>query len=109
MNALVAQLQMADGPARLAAPRGDYNFDREIVTSDVPVIFTASDGYRMTMSNVAINLNTRKASGAGGVQGSVPTGTFHSDRINADLDARTVALEGNAHMRMVPGQMKMPQ
>jgi lipopolysaccharide export system protein LptC len=63
----------------------------------------------MTMRNISIDLNARKASGAGGVQGSVPTGTFQADRIKADLDARTVALEGNAHMRMVPGQMKMPQ
>jgi lipopolysaccharide export system protein LptC len=109
MNTLVAQLQLTDGPARLTAPRGDYNYQTEIVTSDVPVVFTVSDGYRMTMSNVSIDLNTRKARGAGGVQGSVPTGTFHSDRISADLDARTVALEGNAHMRMVPGQMKIPE
>jgi lipopolysaccharide export system protein LptC len=109
MNTLVAKLQMVDGPAGLTAPRGDYNFEKEIVTSDVPVVFTASDGYRMTMRNVSIDLNSRKATGAGGVQGTVPTGTFQADRINADLDARTVALEGNAHMRMVPGQVKMPQ
>jgi lipopolysaccharide export system protein LptC len=109
MNVLVAQLQMNDGPAKLTAPHGNYNFEKENVTSDVPVVFTASDGYRMTMSNISIDLGTRKATGAGGVQGSVPTGTFQADRADADLDARTVALEGNAHMRMVPGQMKMPQ
>jgi lipopolysaccharide export system protein LptC len=63
----------------------------------------------MTMSNVVIDLNSRTATGAGGVQGTVPTGTFTADRISADFGKRTVALEGRARLRMVPGQMKMPK
>ena len=46
--------------------------------------------------------------GTDGVEGSVPAGTFSADRLEADLDARTVALDGHARLRMVPGKMRMP-
>ena len=31
-----------------------------------------------------------------------------SNQLEADLDARTVALEGNARLRMIPGRLRMP-
>jgi len=39
----------------------------------------------------------------------VPSGTFTADRLVADLEDRTVTLEGNARLRMVPGEFRMPQ
>jgi len=109
LDNLAAQLQLAEGPARLVAAHGSYDFSRERVSSADPVGFTAADGYRMTMKNVDIDLRTRKATGAGGVEGSVPTGTFSADSIVADLAERTVALQGNARLRMIPGKLRMPQ
>jgi lipopolysaccharide export system protein LptC len=111
MDSLTAQLQLGDGPARLTAPHGSYNFQDDKISSADPVIVTAADGYRMVMRNVVVDLDSRTAQGGqgGGVSGTVPTGTFSSDRIVADLDSRTVALQGNARLRMVPGQMKVPQ
>ena len=109
MRDLAAQLQLEDGDARVTAPAGSYDYHTEQVTSDQPLTFTAADGYRMTMKNVDIDLKSRTASGAGGVAGSVPTGSFSADRIDADLARRTVALVGNARLRMVPGQLRMPQ
>ncbi len=111
MDNLTADLQFSDGPARLTAPHGDYNFEQDKLTSKNPVTVTASDGYRMLMRNVAIDLDSRTAVGGegGGVTGTIPTGTFSAQKIVADLDGRTVALQGNARLRMVPGQMKMPQ
>jgi lipopolysaccharide export system protein LptC len=43
------------------------------------------------------------------VTGTVPAGTFSASRISADLGERTVTLEGNARLRMIPGQMRMPK
>lgn len=109
MNDLMARLLLNDGPAEISAPDGHYNFDTALIRVDGPVNFAAADGYRMTTANVGIDLNTRKVVGSGGVAGAIPAGTFTADRIRADLGERTVTLEGNARLRMVPGQLRMPR
>lgn len=109
MHDLSARIQLNDGEARVTAPSGTYDFHADTVTSQEPLTFTAADGYRMTMKNVAIALNTRTATGSGGVEGTVPTGSFRADRIVADLGQRKVALVGNARLRMTPGKLRMPR
>jgi lipopolysaccharide export system protein LptC len=109
MYDLSARMDLQDGPARIWADEGKYNFDREEVAVEGPVNFEAADGYRMTTRNVEINLGTRRAVGSGGVEGAVPTGTFRADRIVADLDSRAVVLDGNARLRMTPGKLRLPQ
>jgi lipopolysaccharide export system protein LptC len=108
MEGLVARILMADGPAELTAAGGSYDYDREAVTVAGPVTFTAADGYRMTTARVSIDLKGQRVAGEGGVSGAIPAGTFSADRLVADLNARTVALEGNARLLMTPGQLRMP-
>ena len=108
MDDLVAQLLLKDGPARLTAPRGTYDIDREIVAIDGEVRLNTADGYSMIARGVSINLDKRSISGEGGVEGEIPAGTFSANRMQADLDARRVTLEGNARMRIIPGQLRMP-
>lgn len=108
MQDLVAEIEMSNGPAELRAPEGNYNFETEQVAVTGPVNFVAADGYSMVTSNVAVDLKSRRAVGSGGVSGAVPAGTFRADRIVADLEARTVALEGNARLQMVPGKLRIP-
>jgi lipopolysaccharide export system protein LptC len=108
MRYLAARIRMADGPAQLSAVAGDYDYDAETVSVTGPVAFTAADGYRMTTSHVAIDLKARRVVGSGGVSGAVPAGTFSAERIVADLEARTIALEGNARLQMAPGKLRMP-
>ncbi len=105
---LVARILLPEGPARLGAEGGAYDLDEEIVDVTGPVRLTAADGYRMTASGVSIDLRNRQMTGSNGVEGEVPAGTFSADRIDADLAARTVTLSGNARLRMVPGQLRMP-
>jgi len=109
MQNLVAKMLLSDGPAKITAPTGSYNFDTGKVNVPGPVNFTAADGYRMVTNGVGIDLRTRQVAGSDGVQGSVPTGTFSADRIAADLGERTITLDGNARLRMVPGKLRMPQ
>ena len=108
LSDLTARMQLSEGPAVLLAPSGRYDIEDQRLAIDGMVRFATADGYRMTVSNVSIDLPTRTVLGSGGVQGAVPAGTFSANRIRADLDARTVALEGNARLRMVPGRMRMP-
>lgn len=108
MQDLAARIRLTDGPAELTAHGGTYDYDAEQVNVTGPVNFTAADGYRMATSNVAIDLQTRRVIGSGGVTGAIPAGTFSADRIIADLGERTVSLDGNARLRMEPGKLRMP-
>jgi lipopolysaccharide export system protein LptC len=106
---LTAKLSMTDGPAEIKAPSGAYDYHTEKIAVDGPVDFTAADGYRMQTRNVAIDVKSQNAVGSGGVSGVVPTGTFRADNIVANLEDRTVKLEGNARLRMTPGKLRIPK
>lgn len=105
---LTARLMLSEGPAVLNAFAGRYDINRQQVAIDGIVRFTAADGYRMTANNVSIDLPSQTLRSGGRVEGAVPAGTFSANRLQADLEARTVTLSGNARLRMVPGQMRMP-
>ena len=106
MNDLSAQIELPDGPARLQANRGRYNMQSDTVNVDGPITFRAADGYRMETSDATIALNSRTMKSGGPVTGTTPLGTFGGDQMHADLEARTVRLDGNAHLRIVPKQAK---
>ena len=108
MRDLVAQLLLTEGPARLSADGGVYDLAAETVTVDGPVRLTASDGYAMIARGVSVDLKARTMQGDAGVSGEVPAGTFSADTMRADLPARTITLEGNARLTMIPGQLRMP-
>jgi lipopolysaccharide export system protein LptC len=105
---LTARMLLSEGPAVLSAAAGRYDIERQNVMIDGMVNFVAADGYRLSARGVSVSLPERSLLGQGQVEGSVPAGTFRADGFRADLDARTVTLEGNARLRMVPGQMRMP-
>jgi len=102
---LVGSILLDEGPARLTAPTGSYNYETQQVSVPNQVTFVAADGYEMRTSGVSIDLDKKAMVGSGGVAGAVPAGTFSADSIHADLDKRTVSLQGNARLRMVPGKM----
>ena len=108
MQDLVAQLLLADGPARLAADGGTYDINAETVQVDGLVRLSTSDGYAMTASGVSVDLKARTMRGSAGVEGEIPAGTFSANTLSADLGARTITLEGNARFTMIPGQLRMP-
>jgi lipopolysaccharide export system protein LptC len=108
MDDLTARLLLNEGPAVLSAPAGRYDIENQLVTIDGIVRFVASDGYRMMARNVSIDLPNKALLGNGRVEGSIPAGTFQANGLRADLEARTVTLTGDARLRMVPGQMRMP-
>ena len=109
MEDLTARMLLSDGPAVLSAKGGafDQSNDQFIATGDVTI--AAADGFSMVASGVTIDMRNRLITGGEGVRGTVPAGTFSANRIVANLDERTVALEGNARLRMVPGKLRMPE
>ena len=108
MRDLQARLLLSQGPALLTAGSGHYDYNAQNVAVDGIVQFTAADGYRMSARNVSIDLQNKQLSGEGTVDGVVPAGTFSANRIKADLENRTITLDGNARLRMTPGKLRMP-
>jgi lipopolysaccharide export system protein LptC len=101
LSDLSATIALRDGPAMLRADAGRYDMDREVVNVDGPILFTSADGYRLSTRDVAVGLKSRRLASGGPVDGQMPLGSFRADRLSADLNARTVTLEGRARLHIV--------
>lgn len=106
---LAARILLEEGPAVLSAQTGSYDIESAQVRVPNMVQFTAADGYEMVARNVVIDLPSRSLTGGGRVTGVIPAGSFTADMIRADLANRTLLLNGNAQMTMVPGQLRVPR
>ena len=106
LQTLNARIALTDGPATIRADRGRYDMDTERVAIDGPVLFDAAGGYKMTTRDVLVDMNSRNVVSRGPVDGSMPLGTFSADRLHANLDSRTVDLNGRARLHIVQGQAR---
>lgn len=108
MRNLVGRILLDEGPAQITAQLGSYNYDTKKVAVDSEVKVVASDGYRMNTRGVSVDLDKKTMVGSGGVEGATSAGTFSADSMHADLNARTVDLQGRARLHMIPGKMQVP-
>ncbi len=99
---LSAQIKLEEGPATLKADHGHYDMQKEQVAVDGPIKFQTANGYTLDTHDATLDLKTRKLQSGGAVSGQTPMGVFSGDKLNADLENRTVALDGNAHLRINP-------
>jgi lipopolysaccharide export system protein LptC len=106
---LSAQIKLPEGPASLVAQRGRYNIDSEQVAIDGPIRFQTADGYTLNTHDSTLDLKTRTMQSGGAVTGNTPTGTFSADKLTADLATRTIKLDGNARLRIVPKRANRQQ
>lgn len=102
LDRLAADIRMPDGPATLSANTGRYDMDSEQVALDGPLHFQGPDGYDLRTHDATVDLRQRTLASGGAVTGSVSQGTFSANRLRADLAERTVVLDGNARLRIVP-------
>lgn len=100
---LSARILLEGGPGVLSAEEGSYNMDSEKVKIDGPVRFNSANGYRLVTRDVDVDLGERRMESRGAVNGRVPAGTFSADKLKANLQDRTVTLEGRARLRMSQG------
>lgn len=100
MKDLSARILMKDGPAVFSADTGRYYLDSERVGVTGPVQFDAAGGYRLTTRDVDIDIKKRAMNSRGAVYGRMPLGAFNASHFQADLEARTVTLQGNARLRI---------
>lgn len=102
LSNLAAAIRLADGPAEVRAERGRYDMDSEQVAVDGPIAFRSADGYQLDTRDSTIDLKTRRLTGTGRIDGKTPLGAFSGDSMTADLDKRTVRIDGNARLRIDP-------
>jgi lipopolysaccharide export system protein LptC len=102
---LVANIQLPEGPASLNAAQGDYNMDTETISSNGAIRFQTADGYSLTANGVDVRLKGRTMESNRGVTGTLPIGTFSAQSIRADLQSRTVILEGGVRLRIYQGKL----
>jgi len=108
MRDITARVMLDNGPAILTTGSGVYDFARQLIDVPSPVNFETSDGYRMVTAGADIDIGKRKLVSQGRAEGRIPAGTFSADRISADLEARTVTLDGHARLLMEPSKLQMP-
>ena len=106
MKDLSARLLMSDGAAVLKADQGRYNLDTEQMKIVGKVQFDSAQGYRLTTRDVNVDLRSRNMKSDGRVYGRIPMGPFDADHLQADLNARTVTLVGNARLRIEQNGIK---
>ena len=102
IDRLAAHIRLSDGPANLRADTGRYDMDTEQVKVDGPIAFRAANGYALDTRDAIVDLKQRKLQSTGAVTGTVPQGRFSANALSADLEGRTVTLDGNARLRIVP-------
>lgn len=100
MKDLSARILMSDGPAVMTAGTGRYYMETEQVGVVGPVQIDSAGGYRLTTRDVDIDLKQRTMNSQGAVNGRMPLGTFSANHLQADLEGRTVTLNGNARLRI---------
>lgn len=98
MTDLSARILMPEGAASLVAGYGLYDLDKETMRVTGPLSFDSGNGYSLIASNVQLALKTRKLQSFGPVSGRTKVGTFTANSMQADLDARTIGLNGNVHL-----------
>ena len=106
LNTLAATIMLADGPARITAPRGRYDMQSERVAIDGPVRMTDSTGYRVATRDVLVDLKSRRFASRAAVTGETPMGRFSADRLQGDLTQKVVVLTGRARLHIAQGGSK---
>lgn len=106
IEGMMAELGLAQGPLRINAPHGRYDLDAKQVAVVGPIMLAGGDGYRLQTSNVIVDLNKRTMASRGPVDGAMRLGRFHAGQMHADLNSRTVTLDGGARLKIVQGAVK---
>ena len=101
-----ARLEFADGPLAMAALKGQYDLDRKLIAVAGPIHVAGPDGYNLRTRDVTVDLAGHRLRSSGAVSGRMVLGEFRAGRLSADLDARTVRLEGGVRLKIRQGAVR---
>lgn len=102
LRQLAAEIRLSDGPASIRANTGRYDMRTEQVRLDGPLNMQSEGGYSLQTRDATVDLHQRTLESGGAVTGRTKQGTFSANKLRANLEDRTVTLDGNARLRIVP-------
>src|SRR5574338_111470 len=103
---MLARFGLAQGPVTVAANQGQYNLDQQKVTVQGPVRVAGPEGEQLVTRDVTVDLKQNVMTSDGGVSGRMELGQFEASRLRADLNDRTVVLDGGARLKIVQGAVR---
>ena len=103
---MLARLWLKDGPVTIIAKLARYDLDQQKAAVPGAVRVTGPDEYRLTTSNVTVDMKKRTVTGSGGVRGQMELGEFAAGRLHADMGQRTVTLDRGARLKIVQGAVR---
>ena len=106
IEGMLARLSLQHGPVMVAANHGRYDLDQQKVAISGPVRVVGPDGYRLETRDVLVDFKERRLASPGPVSGATRLGTFRAGNLRADLDQRTVVLDGGARLKIVQGAIR---
>ena len=106
IQGMKAELGLAQGPLMIVADRGNYDLDTQMVQVNGPVRVAGGDGYRLSTSNVRVDMKQRQLASQGRVSGSMKLGQFEAGQMRADLGTRTVTLDRGVRLKIVQGAIR---
>ena len=106
IRGMLARLSLPQGPVTMVANLARYNLDEQQVRVVGPIRVAGPEGYRLSTSDVTVDLRERTVSGSGNVHGEMELGQFTAGGLQADLDERTVTLDQGARLKIVQGAVR---
>ena len=106
IRGMFAKLNLQQGPMLIAANQGRYNLDTQRVSIVGPVKVAGADGFRLSTSDVNVDLKQRQLASQGPAAGAMRLGQFRANHVSADLDEHKVVLDGGARLKIVQGAVR---
>jgi lipopolysaccharide export system protein LptC len=103
---MMAKLGLAQGPVTVAANQGRYNLDQQKVSIPGPVRVAGPEGEQLLTQNATVDFKTHMLSSDGGVSGRMELGQFEAGRLRANLESRTIVLDGGTRLKIVQGAVR---
>lgn len=103
---MLARFGLSQGPVTVAANQGRYNLDEQKVAVAGPVRVAGPEGERLVTRDVTVDLKNHMMASQGGVSGRMELGQFQAGRLRANLENRTIVLDGGTRLKIVQGKVR---
>jgi lipopolysaccharide export system protein LptC len=103
---MLARFGLSQGPVTVAANQGRYNLDEQQVAVDGVVKVAGPEGEQLVTHDVTVDLKKNLMTSKGQVSGRMELGQFQAGRLRADLNSRTVVLDGGTRLKIVQGAVR---
>ena len=100
---MLARFGLSQGPVTVAARQGRYNLDDQQVAVDGIVKVAGPEGEQLVTHDVTVDLKKSLMTSKGQVSGRIELGQFEAGGLRADLNNRTVVLDGGTRLKIVQG------